>query len=87
VTVARDNAASAICAISAARWPAPVSDSARESRRDGHRQCRVEWSLDRVARGHRQIGFAEQYFTDCRSVAQVNVYVVQAHARKDTEIT
>jgi hypothetical protein len=42
--------------------------------------------LDRVARGHRQIGFAEQYFTDCGSEAQVNAYVVQAHARNDTDI-
>jgi hypothetical protein len=54
--------------------------------RNGNRQCRVEWSLDRVARGHRQIGFAEQYFPDCGREAQVNVYVLQAHARNDTEI-
>lgn len=55
--------------------------------RDGNRQCCIEGSLDRVARGRRKIGFAKQYFTDGGGEAQVNAYVLQAHARNDTEIT
>ena len=55
--------------------------------RDGTRQCCIEWSLDRVARGRRKIRFAKQYLTDGGSEAQVNAYVQPAHARNDTEIT
>jgi len=55
--------------------------------RDGNRQCCIEGSLDRVARGRRKIGFAKQYFTDGGGEAQVNAYVRRAHARNDTEIT